>query len=47
MSNLDMTKVTTADMARISAQIASLADPTGIAKVVESFSFPKCNEIVD
>ncbi len=30
------------DIVRISAQIASLVDPTGIAGVVGAFTYPKC-----
>lgn len=38
-------KVTEADMVRISAQIAALVDPTGIASVIQAFSYPKCSDI--
>jgi hypothetical protein len=40
-------KITDADIVRISAQIAALADPTGIASTVEAYSHPKCSEIFD
>ncbi len=38
-------KVTEADMVRISAQIAALVDPTGIASVIQAFAYPKCSDI--
>jgi len=37
--------MTAADMVRMAAQIAGMADPTGVAGVIENFSYPKCTEI--
>lgn len=36
---------TVADYIRLSAEVAALADPTGIAGVVEKYSYPKCSQI--
>lgn len=33
------------EMVRLAATIASLMDPTGVANVVESFTYPKCDRI--
>ena len=41
----DYSNYTPADYARLAASVAALADPTGIAGVVENFSHPKCSEI--
>jgi hypothetical protein len=32
------------DMARIAAEIASIADPTGAASVVAAYTYPKCSK---
>ncbi len=37
--------VTPEDIVRVTAEIASLADPTGIADVVSAYTFPKCSKI--
>ena len=37
--------ITEADIVRISASIAALADPTGIASTIEAYSHPKCSQI--
>ena len=37
--------ITEADIVRISASIAALADPTGIASTVEAYSHPKCSQL--
>ncbi len=37
--------VTDADIVRVSAQVAALADPTGVASIVEAYSYPICSQI--
>lgn len=37
--------MTAADYVQMSASIAAISDPTGIASVVENFSYPKCSQI--
>jgi predicted lipid-binding transport protein (Tim44 family) len=39
----DPTTVTTEDIVRVSAQVASLIDPTGVSDVVGAFTYPKCS----
>ncbi len=46
VATADYSKFTEADYVRLAAQIAGLADPTGIAGVVENFSYPKCSQIL-
>lgn len=41
----DYSNFTEADYVRLAAQIAGLADPTGIAGTIENFSHPKCSQI--
>jgi hypothetical protein len=38
--------LTPADMIRITAEIVSLVDPTGVASVVAAYSYPLCSDIV-
>ena len=38
-------EITEADIIRLSAQIAGLVDPTGIAGVVSAYSHPLCSRI--
>lgn len=45
VADVDTNTMTEADYVRLAAQIAALADPTGIAGVVESYSHPKCSQI--
>ena len=45
IESIDPNTVTAADIIKITAQIAGLADPTGIAGVVENFSCPLCSQI--
>lgn len=45
MATEDYSKYTEADYVNLAAQIAALADPTGIAGVVENYSYPKCSQI--
>ena len=33
------------DIVRVSAELAALADPTGVAGVVAAYSYPKCSKI--
>jgi hypothetical protein len=40
---MDEEVVTEADILRISAQIAAIADPTGVADTVAAYSYPKCS----
>ncbi len=42
---MDPYQVTIADMIRINAMIASATDPTGIFRIVESYSYPTCSNI--
>jgi len=37
--------MTAADYVQMAASIAAISDPTGIANVVENFSYPKCSQI--
>jgi hypothetical protein len=37
--------ITPEDMVRVAAQIAALLDPTGVADVVGSYTYPKCSKI--
>jgi len=37
--------MTAADYVQMAASIAAISDPTGIASVVENFSYPKCSQI--
>jgi hypothetical protein len=41
----DPETVTIPDMVRMSSNMASYFDPTGIAEVVGSFSYSKCSDI--
>ena len=34
------------DMLRLAAMVASLLDPTGVASVVSSYSYAKCNKLI-
>ena len=47
MEQVQLDTVTEADMIRLSADIANIFDPTGIAGVVAKFSHPKCSEIFE
>ncbi len=38
--------MTEADIVRLTAEIASIADPTGIASTVAAYSHPKCSQIM-
>ena len=37
--------VTPEDMARVAAAIASIVDPTGVAGIAASYTYPKCSEV--
>ncbi len=37
--------VTIEDIVRVSAQIAGLVDPTGVADTVAAYTYPKCDKI--
>lgn len=37
--------VTAEDIVRVSAQIAGLIDPTGVADTVAAYTYPKCSKI--
>merc|ERR1719384_264734 len=39
----DPSEMTAADYVRVSAEVASLMDPTGVAGVVAGYSFPRCH----
>lgn len=41
----DYSNYTEEDYARLAASVAGLADPTGIAGVVENFTYAKCSKI--
>jgi len=41
----DPNSVTAEDIVRISAQIAALADPTGIAGTVAAYTYAKCSKL--
>lgn len=41
----DPAPVAPEDMVRVSAQIAALADPSGISDVVSAYNYPKCTKI--
>lgn len=43
--NADASVLSVEDMVRISANIAALADPTGIAGTIGSFTYPKCSAL--
>ena len=45
IKNADVEKLTPLDMVRMAAELASLLDPTGIADVVKSYSYPTCDKI--
>jgi len=45
LSTVNTGKITAADIIRLSAQIAAIVDPTGIASTIENFSYPVCSEI--
>jgi hypothetical protein len=42
---LQMVKPDPADIIRMTAEIASLVDPTGVAGVVAAYSYPLCSTI--
>lgn len=42
---LGYTDAQPADIIRVTAEIASLVDPTGVAGVVAAYSFPLCSTI--
>lgn len=43
----DPNKMTEEDMVRLSAEIASLLDPTGISSTVAAYTHPKCSKIFE
>ncbi len=43
--NADPSTLTAEDIVRVSAQIAALADPSGISGVVSAYSYPKCTQV--
>lgn len=43
--NTAVNATTAEDIARMSAQVASLIDPTGIAGVVGAYTYPKCSKL--
>ena len=47
LDSSDPGKMTEADIVRLTAEIASIADPTGIASTVAAYSHPKCSQIMD
>lgn len=44
-NEIDLNKVTVADMLRLSARLGAVFDPTGLANVVANFTYPRCSEI--
>jgi hypothetical protein len=42
---IQMDNAQPADIIRVCAEIASLVDPTGVASVVASYSYPVCSTI--
>lgn len=46
VSSIDTTKVTEEEMVKLAADIAAIADPTGIAGTVAAYSFSKCSKII-
>lgn len=47
VNSSDPSKMTAADIIRLTAEIAAIADPTGIASTVAAYSHPKCSQILD
>ena len=45
MLSADPDKLTDADIVRMSAELAALVDPTGVAGVIAAYSYPKCSAI--
>lgn len=43
LSTDDFSQYTEADYVKLAAELASMVDPTGIAGIVEKFTYPKCN----
>ena len=43
----DPNKMTEADIIRLTAEIAAIVDPTGIASTVGAYSHPKCSQILN
>ncbi|XP_022196877.1 uncharacterized protein LOC111054207 [Nilaparvata lugens] len=43
--NTALKATTTEDLVRLSAMIASFTDPTGVAGVVSSYTYPKCSKL--
>lgn len=41
----DINTITAADIIRISAQMAALADPSGIAATIAAYSYPLCSDV--
>ncbi len=46
VDSADPNKMTAADIIRLTAEIAAIADPTGIASTVAAYSHPKCSQIL-
>lgn len=42
---LQMSNQQPEDIIRVTAEIAALVDPTGIAGVVAAYTYPKCSEM--
>jgi len=45
MAEADPDTITAEDIVRISAAIAALVDPTGIAGTIAAYTYPKCSKI--
>lgn len=45
ISSADASTVTNEDIVRMSAQIAALADPTGIAGTISAYTYSKCSAL--
>jgi hypothetical protein len=43
--NLADQEIVIEDIVRISAQIASLIDPTGVSDVIAAYTYPKCKSL--
>lgn len=46
VAHANPSKMTAADIIRLTAEIAAIADPTGIASTVAAYSHPKCSQIM-
>jgi hypothetical protein len=45
MASSDPETITAEDIVRLSAMIAALADPTGVAGTIAAYTYSKCSQI--